>query len=250
MKQSTLLFMQPDGSATSFSQHARKQIQALVQNLLVDIFGPQSYQAAVQQYYRARVLARMGYVHEACEIMAGVVPRLEAVYGPEGSMTITAMLELTKLHLGAHDTSKDTENLISDALRRIKILEDTADDDQVRRSGFVHLRMGCLRVSGRLQVMRGNLELAKMRFAHAVSTGTRSMDEHAPAVKLAKADLRTVEAMIAASEARSEGQHTTSQTDDLLAKLNARLDETQDGAVDARWIERHLSKDLKRLTLN
>jgi hypothetical protein len=59
-----------------------------------------------------------------------------------------------------------------------------------------------------------------------------------------------VDAMIAANEARARQQRTISQTDDILAKLHSRLDETQDGAVDARWIERHLSKDLKRLTLN
>ncbi|EXJ71466.1 uncharacterized protein A1O5_05274 [Cladophialophora psammophila CBS 110553] len=173
----------------------RELIQRKIHELHEQLFSATSSETTGQYYYFARVLAQLGHLDEAARILSQIIPIWENSYGKNSLMPVTGLLELTKVHLASDDTSKDTELLISDALRRTLTIEKSSEDQAAGLAEAVHSRMGCLRTLGRLHVMRGNVETAMMQYTAAVSVGVAELGAGVPAVQLALADLDTVTRM-------------------------------------------------------
>ncbi|KIW31576.1 uncharacterized protein PV07_03210 [Cladophialophora immunda] len=178
----------------------RELIQRKIHELHEQLFSATSHETTGQYYYLARVLAQLGHLDEAARILTQIIPIWEKTYGKNSLLPVTGFLELTKVHLASGNTSKDTESLVSDALRRTLAIEKSSDDQSSRLAEVVHSRMGCLRTLGRLHVLRGNVETAMMQYTAAVSVGVGELGASVPAVQLAVADLDTVTRMAVHSD--------------------------------------------------
>ncbi|KIX08087.1 uncharacterized protein Z518_02742 [Rhinocladiella mackenziei CBS 650.93] len=180
----------------------RELIQRKVHELHEQFFSQTSYQTTGQYYYLARVLAQLGQTDEAARILSSIMTIWEVNYGMNSLMSVTALLEMTKVRLAQNNPDVQAECLVNDALQRTLTLEDST---KVRplSAGIVHSRMGCLRTLARLFVMRNNYTIALQHYTQAVQVGINELGPAAPAVLLALADLDAASKMAAHANANA-----------------------------------------------
>lgn len=201
----------------------RELIQRKVHELHEQLFSATAYQTTGQHYYLARVLSQLGQTDEAARILSSLVTTWDAKYGLNSLMSVTGLLELTKVHLVQSQDHAYAEQLISVALQRTECIE-AYGSQQPLSLGVVHSRMGCLRTLGRLHVMRNDYSTALQHYTQAVSLGVNELGPSVPAVQLALADLDTASKMKAQADL-SESDNTPHETQrsrgDLLTTLTS-----------------------------
>jgi len=166
----------------------RELIQRKIHELHEHFFSVDSNQTTGQHYFLARILSQLGQTDEAARILSSVIAAWEASYGTNSMMSVTGLLELSKVRLAQGKPDAQAERLLNDGLRRTLTLE---TDGQMRPlwAEILHCRIGCLRTLGRLYIMRDNYDGALQCYTHAVTVGIDQLGPASPAVQLVLADL-------------------------------------------------------------
>ena len=171
----------------------REAVQKRIHELLLATFGDvhQTYEGA---FIVSRILAQLGHADEALGMLAWIKPRWECQHGMNSMLAVWTLLDEAWIYLGAGDAGIRTEMIISDALRRMKIMASSGGnlsptDKQKHEQGLAYQRVGGLRALGRMHSMRRNYGAALEVFRQAANMARGVLGSNAPPTQLAQGDL-------------------------------------------------------------
>ena len=171
----------------------REALQRRIHELHLATFGD-VYLTHEGVFIGARVLAQLGQIEEALSVLAWLKPRFEGTHGMNSMLAVWVLLEQANICLGAGQADVRTELMLSDALRRLKVLEVSGrhlpeNERSEHLKGLAHLQVGGLRALGRMHVMRKNYAAALESYRQAMNLGRERYGSDAPSTELAQGDL-------------------------------------------------------------
>lgn len=193
----------------------RELIQRKIHDLHADSLGLTNPGMTVHTYHLARVLAHLGRLDDAAQMLDAVTRTWETMYGSESLMCILGMVERAKVRIRRKSVDlKEAEDILLDALARTMNLFDGQRDrrspqtfpttashppkephsldptpEQNAPANIVHTLMACLRTLGRLHAIQDRPHRALEYYSRSVQIGIDELVPSAPAVQLALADL-------------------------------------------------------------
>ena len=167
-------------------------VQRRIHELHLATFGDvhQTYEGA---FIVGRILAQLGQIGEALGVLAWLKPRWEGAHGMNSMLAVWILLDEAGIFLGAGRADVRTEMIISDALRRLKVLESNSRDlsgpERLQHlMGLTYLQVGAIRAIGKMHVMRKNYGAALESYRQAVNLGRDVFGPNAPSTQLAQGD--------------------------------------------------------------
>lgn len=182
----------------------RVDAQKMAHEEQVKTFGPLAYQTLSHVWYWARSLAGAGYLEEAAVMLERLSHSWDELYGPNSALAIIGLVEQARVVLASGSASVKVECLISDALRRNKVLS-MAHSDQTqsldvaearqRESSLLFSRLAALRLLGRVHTMRWNFGAALHSFEQAMAIAEVGLEPDSSVLQLCRADLDAARSM-------------------------------------------------------
>lgn len=177
----------------------RIKAQMIVHEEMVRVFGLYAYQTFIQFGYTARTVFEGGDPKEAIKMVSQTNEVLERQYGLNSAMPTLGMLEQARYELVSGSSSVMLECLLADILRRNHILltGGLGADDQsldkaesaLRNDGLLFMRIGALRMLGRVHVRRRSFGAAIHHFQQALVTARPLLRPGCNTIRVCEADL-------------------------------------------------------------
>jgi len=180
----------------------RGLVQRKIHDLHVDSFSLTNPLTTIQGYYLARVLAQLGHLDAAVNILDDVTAAWEQIYGAGSLMCVLGMLETAKVSLRQESPGfPGVEHTLLDALAKTTDLLSHQREEigsfhaghpaaaQNPPATIVHARMACLRTLGRLYAVQDQPHRALQYYSQSAMIGIDALGPTVPAVQLVLADL-------------------------------------------------------------
>ncbi|KEF55745.1 uncharacterized protein A1O9_08495 [Exophiala aquamarina CBS 119918] len=177
----------------------RMKAQMVVHQEMVRVFGLYEYQTFIQFGYTARTVLEGGDPGGAINMISQINEVLERQYGLNSAMPTLGMIEQARYEFVSGSSSVMLECLLADALRRNHILltggangqGQTLDkaESALRNDGLLFMRIGALRMLGRVHVRRRNFGAAIHHFEQAVVAARPLLKPGCNTIRMYEADL-------------------------------------------------------------
>jgi len=177
----------------------RMTSQMIVHKEMARVFGLYAYQTFIQFGYSARTVLEGGDPEGAINMISQVIEVLERQYGLNSAMPTLGMIEQARYEFVSGSSSVMLECLLADALRRNHILltgssgrEDESLDEgesALRNTGLLFMRIGALRMLGRVHVRRRSFGAAIHHFQQAVAAAQPLLKPGCNTIRMYEADL-------------------------------------------------------------
>ncbi|RMZ90290.1 hypothetical protein DV736_g2467, partial [Chaetothyriales sp. CBS 134916] len=172
----------------------RQALQHLLHQLSLATFGDSHHQTCEPFFICGRVFAHMGLIDEAHDVLAWLKERWENQHGLNSMLAVWVLLDEASLYLGAGIADVHTEMFLSDAMRRLKILQASTSnlpnaESRRHRAGITNIEVGALRAFGKLHIIRRNYGAALESYRRAAALARDMFGVDSPATQLAQGDL-------------------------------------------------------------
>ncbi|RMZ84793.1 hypothetical protein DV737_g974, partial [Chaetothyriales sp. CBS 132003] len=172
----------------------QEAVQSLLHQLSLTTFGDSHHQTCESFFICGRAFAHMGLIDEALDVLAWLRERWENQHGLNSMLAVYVLLDEASIYLGAGVADVRTEMSLSDAMRRIQILQAGAAnlpnaERRKRVAGFTVLEVGALRAFGKLHILRRNFGAALESYRQAATLARDTFGADSPATHLAQGDL-------------------------------------------------------------
>ncbi|RMD42707.1 hypothetical protein DV735_g2435, partial [Chaetothyriales sp. CBS 134920] len=172
----------------------REAVQLLLHELSIANFGDAHHQTCESFFICGRGFAHGGLMDEALDVLEWIKERWEGQHGLNSMLAVWVLLDEAGLYLAAGIADVRTEMFLSDARRRLRILQANASqlpngERQKRREGITNLEVGALRAFGKLHIIRRNFGAALESYRQAAALASEVFGVDSPATQLAQGDL-------------------------------------------------------------